>query len=63
MSQHAAYSLMIGDAIYLKQVDGELITLKTPAEITGKWEHGPLVTILTSRGYVELDELQLVEVA
>lgn len=63
MTQHAAYSLAIGDAVYIKQVEGEIITLKTPAEITGKWEHGPLVTILTKRGYVELDELDLVEVA
>lgn len=63
MATRCAYSLMIGDAVYIKQVDGARVTLKTPATIKGKWEHGPLVTILTSRGYVELDELDLVEVA
>ena len=63
MTKRSAYSLMVGDSVFIKQVEGEIVTLKTPAIITAKWEHGPLVTILTERGYVELDELDIVEVA
>jgi hypothetical protein len=59
----SAYSLIPGDSVYIKQVEGEVISLKTPAEITHTWQNGPCITILTSRGYVELDELETVEVA
>jgi len=59
----SAYSLIPGDSVYVKQVEGEVITLKTPAEIIQTWKHGPCVTILTSRGYVELDEFETVDVA
>ena len=61
--ERSAYSLAIGDYIYLEQVNGEVITRNTPAEITGRWSHGPCITVLTTRGYVELDEFEIVKVA
>jgi len=60
---HSAYSLIPGDEIYLSQVEGEIITHETPATITSTWQHGSCITVLTERGYVELDEFDNVEVA
>lgn len=62
MTIRSAYSLTPGDSVYVKQIEGEVITLKTPAEITHTWQHGSLITILTTRGYVELDEFDTIEV-
>ena len=59
----SAYSLIPGDEINLSQSEGEIITHTTPATITHTWQHGPCITVLTERGYVELDEFDVVEVA
>ena len=63
MVKRSAYSLIPNDAVFIEQVEGEIITHTTPATITATWAHGPCITILTERGYVELDELDNVEVA
>lgn len=59
----AASELVAGDAIFDYQQDGERKTRKTQATITETWRHGPCVTVLTSRGYVEYDAAELVTVA
>ena len=59
----SASALKVGDGVFVEQVEGELVTHRHAAAITAKWVNGPLVTILTSRGYVELDERAPVEVA
>jgi len=58
-----ASHLTTGDKVFIKQVEGEIITLKTPATITHTWTNGPLITILTIRGYVELDSNEEVRTA
>lgn len=59
----SAYSLMIGDYIYDVQIDGERRTVTTPARIKATWQHGPCITVLTTAGYVEYDEFDLVKTA
>jgi len=58
-----ATDLVPGNRIYDTQIEGERLTLTTPAGITAIWHHGPCITTLTSRGYVEYSADEIVRVA
>lgn len=57
-----AKDLKRGMQVYAVQIEGERIERKTPARIVATWQHGPLTTIDTTRGAVELDAEELVRV-
>lgn len=68
VTEKLAKELIEGDKVFMKQVegngiDGNIKHLKTPAVITHTWVYGATITILTKRGYVELDHNWTVEVA
>lgn len=48
-------------SIYDVQIEGEVFTLKTPAPVLQTWQHGPCITILTRRGYVEYNQMDQVK--
>lgn len=58
----AAKDLQAGMQIFAVQFEGERSELKTPAPVMGVWHHGPCVTTLTPRGYVEWDQDEIVRV-
>jgi len=48
-----ANKLTTDHSIYEIQIEGEILTMETPARILNTWQHGPCTTVLTRRGYVE----------
>jgi hypothetical protein len=58
----AAKDLKRGMQVFDVQIEGERIERKTPARISGTWQHGPCTTVETRRGAVEYDENELVRV-
>ena len=57
-----ASELVTGHSIYDYVTDGERKTRASASVITHTWRHGPLVTVLTARGYVEYAADELVSV-
>lgn len=57
-----ARKLATGDKIYDVQIEGERIERKTAVPVRKVYKHGSVITTLTSRGYVEYDENEPVQV-
>jgi hypothetical protein len=57
-----AEDLEPGMKIFDVQIEGERIARKTPAVIERVWTHGPCITTLTRRGYVEYSADEFVKV-